>query len=291
MKTRRLFLVGIFIFLLLSIGNLLYFNNLSIEYSKISPVLIVKSIEERNKNEIFENWMKQKFFNSTLTLLEKEKLLKTFEECLNFIQEKARLQHLLFYGSLLGWFRHNHSMIPWDDDLDLAVFIPVEDNSYNDTDYKNIGKSALNRTIEIIENVTNSSSSSKLNFYYQRNFVKCYLNDSTISQPILDWRWPFIDIFPFGYLKDRNTAKIYDMEDEIYYNYQWIFPFQKSIFEGINVNIPQSPYQVLEANFNIETCTSSDWNHRLEVSSFRKNGQLLTPCRNLKSLYNFTNID
>ncbi len=153
------------------------------------------------------------------------KLFKLFELVTKKLDEK-NINYFISGGGIIGYFRHNQGLIPWDDDIDTGVM--EEDRSkFHDAinelkkDYKYI-----NLGIHDIDKVLYGE-----------------FNENPIQ----------IDVFYFKYFPDKNyyfyiVEKHRKMWENEYFYKDEIFPLQKvsfklyapdgTIYKEIKVNIP-----------------------------------------------------
>lgn len=171
----------------------------------------------------------------------------------NSLFEKLNIKYFLIYGTLLGCVRHN-GVIPWDDDMDIAIDKKSFDNLNN---YKKIFKS---------NNLILAKSNSK--------YWKVFPDDVPLIRN-LKWGWPFIDLFWFDIRDDKTiiSDNITDIivNNDTKYETKDIFPLIKKNYNFIDnysleLYIPNNYRKVLDILYkNWETiCMSSPYNHRIE---------------------------
>lgn len=139
-------------------------------------------------------------------------------------------------GTLLGTYRYG-GVIPWDYDIDIAVLI---------SDFENVRR-ALNRLDKEKYVVQDWSGRS-----FPDSFFKIYVKDSK----------DFIDLYFYNIDEaNRELKYIFSLEENIFFFEWWkiderrfkkpvsfdvVFPLKKSIFDGIEVFIPNQPVPFLQ---------------------------------------------
>ena len=173
----------------------------------------------------------------------------------------------LFYGTLLGQKRHG-GVIPWDDDMDVAISRSSWDlmaPTLREKHPSNIGAVA-------------HAGYHKL-FYTNRPMIKKY-----------PWSWPFVDVF----LADRpkgatggNGGNVTiqigrEGTDVESYESASVFPLASCQFGGISMMCPSQAKKVLDASYpNWDTmCDSGGYRHVTEEA--REERQKNIPCKCLK---------
>jgi lipopolysaccharide cholinephosphotransferase len=152
------------------------------------------------------------------------------------VLDKAGIRYIAHAGTLLGIVR-NGGIIPWDDDVDLAIF-------HEDEPKLILLKPALE----------------KLGYHMMYDSKKAVMYDvSKIGNPNFDdhingrkeLTFPFVDIFvihndlksdQFVYSNWR-TKEMFSTE---WYKKEWMFPLKKMIFGPIRLSCPQNPEAYLD---------------------------------------------
>ena len=192
-------------------------------YEKINP----KFFKEIN----FSNHLDIRYGKKNISSEENKStliyLLKIFSQ---YCKEK-NIKMIIMHGSLIGYY-FNKKILPWDDDIDIIL---VGDDSYklknyNGSDYIiEVNPNSINRSKKDINNVIDSRVISKTNGI-------------------------FIDItYFFG--QDILCAK-----DKHCYKSEYILPLKKSIFENIDVWVPN----------DIKNCLVQEYGQKVLKNTFGK---------------------
>lgn len=134
-------------------------------------------------------------------------------------------QWVVVFGSLLGWF-HTGDVLPWDDDMDLALFL----NENVSTLRAAHGRIINNTYIEVNP------------FSHERS--QADVDNQIDARAISLLTGVYIDItFPTRHgsqykIKSGRTMRASD-----------IFPVRASMFAGSHVYVPHNPFKFLQRNY------------------------------------------
>lgn len=176
------------------------------------------------RNNIILGNVKRRFksYHKTLTSMLKTTLM---------IFEKYNISYCLYDGTLLGYARHNKSYIPWDDDIDLAVFRD-ENFKYKLTKLKEelkLHNMSLNPG-GFGYNITQKGKTPYIDLFIYRKDKK--------SKRYLPNKWAL-----------RKWPKEYFYDDEV-------FPMKRDYFDNVEVNIPRKYKQFLYRVYNKDCLTN-----------------------------------
>lgn len=183
----------------------------------------------------------EKRFKSGLSLKELDSMFNTFYHFSSALK-KANVTFMLYGGTLIGAQRH-HSMIPWDDDIDVLV--------------NGSQKEAMMRALEKLPAYT----------LYRPPMVqwKFFLTNTTVVHQ-RPFSWPYIDIFFFG----ENETHIWDKAKrytQLYvYRKSDVFPLQYRPYQGSLQPVPCNSARVLSRTYDPSYCTTSTYTHKEERS-------------------------
>jgi len=186
---------------------------------------------------IFRNWyIKNVIIKRFIPIHNKLKIM--LPKVINSLNKRG-IRYVLYSGNLLGIHRHNHSFIPWDDDIDLVI---LKEKDFD------------TRIKQVDEDLKESG---------------LYLKDSPFGyavhkvNKIEDGDEGYIDLF------------IYTKRDNIWEGNEWsrshfpreyfkedmLFPIKTDIFEGINVNVPNDSIGWLKQNYGENCLTNTKITH------------------------------
>jgi hypothetical protein len=161
------------------------------------------------------------------------------------IAETHRLALYLFWGTLLGHVRQG-GVLPWDDDVDLALFDPDADRY-----------AAFRAAIEAAGlQIFDKSQGSDI-------WIKICDPSSPVQSHYCGWTWPFVDIYI--YATTPKTAE--SAWPPLPWPREQVLPGRIATFEGVSCWEPEQPLALLDLQYrgwrHLEK--SSHWNHRREA--------------------------
>lgn len=188
-----------------------------------------------------------------------QEILASFSEAMT----NASLIFFLYSGSLMGSWRH-HSIVPWDDDVDVAIW----------DQEKELVLQALNRLHPNFS--LDVSTHSRWKFYSSRS--------TAIDR--VSWKWPFLDISFY----QENSTHVWDC-DPSYKSFIFprddIFPLYDRPFMDMMLPAPRNTKTVLGLTYILKDCTTGWYDHRHEVAKAEK--QVAVPCEDLHHVFPFVN--
>lgn len=107
-----------------------------------SYITYMKKIEE-NRNNVMNGTSDMKYY---VNFSFHYKLFNLFELLVKKLDEN-NIKYFLIGGGLIGYYRHNQSFIPWDDDIDIGIF--EEDRDKFHDIIRNLIKEDSNITLDI----------------------------------------------------------------------------------------------------------------------------------------------
>lgn len=212
-------------------------------------------------------------FSSQIHSLDKEKGKKLYD-LMKEVDSVFKDNHISYWataGTLLGTVRHK-GLIPWDDDLDIAIM---------DTDEKKLLQiqHALDQVgLEI--------------HHYSKDFYKIYkkngdlIPDSGNPGQVQPYRYPFVDVFVMTLEKNKEHEDLYVHKSKLFYNifnnerftYSQIAKLSSAPFGPMSIPIPTDPDAFLNQAYGLPTyptiwkkyAIEPGWNHQTErVSDLR----------------------
>ena len=191
-------------------------------------------------------------------------LLKTFGDVVKVLNLMPQCDGKWFIdgGTLLGYHRHNGTMIPWDDDIDIGIFI--ENMPIDEFQLKFQEKAA-----QLFGHEYLASSI----FRWWDN-LKAYYIDPNMTVPftyegkgeIDHARWPFIDIL--FYHLNADGKLVWKPAENIEIELDDIYPVKDAVFEGIPCLIPNDTPKYLHENYgDLKICATGTWDHLKSLES------------------------
>lgn len=212
------------------------------------------------------NWttLEAKVFASPLSSKDRQLLDRMFRAFVQTV-EAANLTYFLSGGTLIGSLRH-HGIIPWDDDIDVTV-----KESEKDALFKVLSKLGPDFKIYAMEPSW-------------RHYWKLYPSQGRQLRSGLDYRTPFIDIFPYRENKTHVWISAPEWQTRNTWPKQHILPLQRRPFGELLVAAPCNSLAVVKSFTNISMCQSRSFDH-LSIGSIRVRRSV--PCDHLVHIYPF----
>ena len=168
-------------------------------------------------------------------------LLMDTLEALSGALTKANITYFLYSGTLLGSWRH-HGLVPWDDDVDIAVDFTRQRE--------------LRRALDTLEPKFT---------YTERGTVSWkFYAEAADEIDGYSWRWPFVDVFFF----DASSTQVLDHDPffarDFFYPRAWVFPLVLRPFGKLMLPAPRRTKGVLDVTYNLQECKISHYSHRRE---------------------------
>ncbi|XP_025076765.1 uncharacterized protein LOC112553629 [Pomacea canaliculata] len=186
-----------------------------------------------------------------------QEIVSTF----SIVMTKASLTFFLYSGSLLGSWRH-HGLVPWDDDLDVAV--------------PSWQKDAVAHVLNGLKPhfLLDATQGVRWKFFSARSHA--------ISR--VTWKWPFLDISFY----EENRTHMWD-QHQIFKDFIFIkedvFPLSERPFMDMMLPAPRNTKAVLSTTYNVSVCALGWYNHREEYLIGGE--QKSVPCEQLQQVFPF----
>ena len=183
-----------------------------------------------------------KSFPNVWTSKKRADCLKLLDVFHNFAEE-INAEYAIIGGTAIGYMRHNKTLLPWEDDID--VYLRPEDVS------------------KMKARIDKSDIYCHASLWLGFKMFRC--DSPKIGK--YEWRWPMIDIFTTK--NNWNTPDI-------------MWPSKLSTLEGQTVRIPNDIHKCISTekdNKYMSKCVSSGWNHEKEKGTGF--GGKKIPCKEL----------
>jgi phosphorylcholine metabolism protein LicD len=232
---NNLFIIIIIIIIIISISKL----SMLYEKKKIGKKIIeyLENTEEE-RNKAMKGLSNMKYY---INFSFHYNLFNLFDLVTKKLDEK-NINYFLICGGLIGYFRHNQGLIPWDDDIDIGVM--EEDRS---------------KFQEAIKEITKNNNKIELGIHDIDKVLYGKFNNNAIQ----------VDVFYYKFFPDKNyyaynVDKHRNMWPNEYLYKDDIYPLQKvdyklyapdgTIYKTIKINIPNKSKDYLSRAYkNWET--------------------------------------
>lgn len=176
---------------------------------------------------------------------------------------KASITYFLYEGTLVGSWRH-HGLVPWDDDVDIAVDFTRQTEL----------RQALN------------TLKPKFQFTERQRVSWKFYAESAGAISAQPWRWPFVDICFFDESPTHVFEHDLDMFPEFVFPKEWIFPTVLRPFGRLMLAAPRRTRNVLDLTYNLDECVISHYSHRTEMGKDESEVDSVL-CDELSTVYPF----
>lgn len=190
--------------------------------------------------------IREAVFESTAWSPANKRKVYEMMETISKIAADHSIDLLLCDGSLLGQVRHG-GIMPWDDDVDLAL----ENSRYKE-----------------FKCLIDNAGTLKIDIFYWGNesvrYAKIWAEDGE-DIPGFSYKFPFVDIW---FYREDSDQIIFD--SGTVYPVQLYKPFIEGLFEGIRFKIPGNPQACLDISYSHwrTKIVVYPWSHRLEQDAF-----------------------
>ncbi|WP_433862844.1 LicD family protein [Sphingobacterium thalpophilum] len=191
--------------------------------------------------------IKDAIFNHHAWTLETKRQAIDIIHHLSSVAEKMNIDLFLDAGTLLGAVRHG-GIMPWDDDIDLAI-----------------DSQDIDRFIQEVERQGIVQHCTWMWGHTNQRYHKFWL-ESGIKTEGFPYLFPFIDIWIF-FQKDEYIHTC----DGRKYRREVFFPAQETIFEDCKLKLPNNYLAILDVKYrdwktHIKVYT---WSHRIKARTFK----------------------
>ncbi|XP_025077731.1 uncharacterized protein LOC112554247 isoform X2 [Pomacea canaliculata] len=187
-------------------------------------------------------------------------LLQEIVATFSIAMTKASLTFFLYSGSLLGSWRH-HGLVPWDDDLDVAV--------------PSWQKDAVAHVLNGLKPhfLLDVSQGVRWKLFSARSHA--------ISR--VTWKWPFLDITFY----EENRTHMWDQDQhfrDFVFNKEDVLPLSERPFMDMMLPAPRNTKAVLSTTYNLSVCESGWYDHSKEMIRSELKS---VPCEQLQQVFPF----
>ena len=221
------------------------------QYNTVLPSEGVLSLSEWWQNtgtQPLPDWLS--LFEPDVASYEKYTMVKLLDTITQLFNDN-NIEYHLQYGSLIGAYRHN-GIIPWDDDLDLAVNFK----------HKPIIEGLLNGTQPLrLDDQTLFLAQSDVGLpFHKVHFGYIQTNGTRIRRI---GKWPFIDVFYYKVV-GQEVKPVCTYWSKKTLETDRVFPLKTMVFEGVLHPVPRDTRYVLFQEYDTDVtshCCSSSRKH------------------------------
>ncbi|ELT90237.1 hypothetical protein CAPTEDRAFT_197756 [Capitella teleta] len=182
-----------------------------------------------------------------------------------------KMNYVMVFGTLLG-SAIGHDLIPWDDDLDLAVSLP---------DFKRMLSIARNDTQQVLR---------RFNLKYtlnSKNQDKLFFADQQLI-PNATWSWPFVDVLFY----DENNTHVWVHDPlephirNVTLRKSVFYPLRRRPLGQLSLNAPYDPVALINVTYGPKnthmTCKGTLQGH---MTASGQGKEVTVPCGEIVDYY------